>query len=63
MVHLRAFTKFLLKKYKATVVDDIWPELIFFTGVAVSEWHSSPEGSITLSCFSDLMHISGLLCE
>jgi len=39
MVHLRAFTKFLFKKYKATVIDDIWPELIFFTGVAVSELH------------------------
>ncbi len=63
MVHLKAFTKFLLKKYKATVIDDIWPELIFFTGVAVSELHSSPEGSITSPCFSNLMYISGLLCE
>ena len=39
MVHLRAFTKFLFKRYKATVIDDIWPELFFFTGVAVSELH------------------------
>jgi hypothetical protein len=39
MVHLRAFTKHFFKKYKATVIDDIWPELIFFTGVAVSELH------------------------
>ena len=51
MVHLRAFTKFLFKKYKATVLDDIWPELLFFTGVAVSELHSSSEGSITLPVF------------
>jgi hypothetical protein len=39
MVHPKAFTKFLFKKYKATVIDDIWPELFFFTGVAVSELH------------------------
>ena len=63
MVHPRAFTKFLFKRYKATVLDDIWPELFFFTGVAVSELHSSPEGSVTLPFFSNLIHISGLLCE
>ena len=39
MVKPRAFAKFLFKKYKATVIDDIWPELIFFSGVAVSESH------------------------
>jgi len=39
MVRPRAFAKYLFKKYKGTVIDDIWPELFFFTGVAVSELH------------------------
>lgn len=55
MVHPRAFGKFLFKKYKATVIDDIWPELIFFTGVAVSELH------FWALWTNFLIHISGLL--
>ena len=60
MVHLRAFSKFLFKRYKATVLDDIWPELFFFTGVAVSELHSSPEGSVTLPFF--LIYSISVVC-
>ena len=27
------------RKFRATVVNDIWPEVLFFTLVATSEWH------------------------
>lgn len=31
------FAGWSLKKFKATVVNDIWPEVLFFSGVATSE--------------------------
>ena len=34
MARLGAFFKYCFKKFKATVINDIWIELIFFTGVA-----------------------------
>jgi hypothetical protein len=30
--------KWTLKKLQSTVINDIWPEMIFFTGVSVSKW-------------------------
>ena len=32
------FAGWSLKKFKATVVNDIWPEVLFFSGVATSEF-------------------------
>ena len=29
--------RWTLKKFNATVVNDIWPEVLFFTGVATGE--------------------------
>ena len=34
------FSDWSLKKFKATVINDIWPEVLFFSAVAASE--SSP---------------------
>ena len=31
------FSKWSLKKFKATVINDIWPEVLFFSAVAASE--------------------------
>ena len=39
------FSKWSLKKFKATVINDIWPEVLFFSAVAASESvpvHASP---------------------
>ena len=30
------FSKWSLKKFKATVINDIWPEVLFFAAVATS---------------------------
>ena len=30
------------KKFKATVINDIWPEVLFFTAVAASECRRVP---------------------
>ena len=32
------FAGWSLRKFKATVINDIWPEVLFFTGVAASEF-------------------------
>ena len=35
------FAGWSLKKFKATVVNDIWPEVLFFSGVATREFFVS----------------------
>ena len=32
------FAGWSLRKFKATVINDIWPEVLFFTGVAASKF-------------------------
>ena len=36
------FTGWSLKKFKATVINDIWPEVLFFSLVGTSEFCAAP---------------------
>ncbi len=47
------FSKWSLKKFKATVINDIWPEVLFFSAVAASESSVRPH-----PCFHPLSFLA-----
>lgn len=44
--------KWTVKKFNATVMNDIWPEVLFFTSIAVSEYYTCLVIFISSRCTS-----------
>ncbi|KAF9554665.1 hypothetical protein CPC08DRAFT_712723 [Agrocybe pediades] len=55
------FRKWTLKKFGATVLDDIWPEVIFFTSIAVVVDLVSTKTSTNLGVSNQLLTVLGLV--
>ena len=57
------FVGWSLKKFKATVINDIWPEVLFFTLIALSKYIFCIEfvyfPFVNVGTHHDLNHYSG----